>query len=87
MLDEDNDLRLWFETFEEEVAIENVTEDAKISVWFEGDELVAEGDIMLFNVNGQLMMNAVDRMNVAGLPVGVYVVRTTNGVAKVILGR
>lgn len=86
-LNKDNDLRLWFETFEEEVAIENVTEDAKISVWFEGDELVAEGDIMLFNVNGQLMMNAVDRMNVAGLPIGVYVVKTATGMTKVILGR
>ena len=88
-LNEDNDLGLWFEMLngDVEVAIENVTEDTKISVWFEGDELVTKGDMMLFNVNGQLVMYGVDRMNVVGLPIGVYVVKTATGMTKVILGR
>ena len=87
VLDEDNELLLWFEVIDEDVAIENVDEDVENVVWFEGEELVAEGDMMLFNVKGQLMMHGVNRMNVVGLPAGVYMVRTANGVAKVILGR
>ena len=86
-LSKDNDLNLWFEILEEGVAIENVTEDAEISVWFEGDELVTKGDMMLFNVNGQLVMYGVDRINVVGLPIGVYMVKTATGMTKVILGR
>jgi hypothetical protein len=83
---------LWFETFEEEVepepdSVENVVDNSQIVVWFEGDELVATGDMMLFNVNGQLVMCGAERMNVASLPMGVYVVRTSTGAAKVILGR
>lgn len=87
VLDEDNELLLWFEVIDEDVAIENVDEDVENVVWFEGEELVTEGDMMLFNVKGQLMMHGVNRMNVVGLPAGVYMVRTANGVAKVILGR
>ena len=68
-------------------AILRLIEPTDGEVWFEGEELVTEGDMMLFNVKGQLMMHGVNRMNVVGLPAGVYMVRTANGVAKVILGR
>ena len=84
VLEEGNDLRLWFEAFEEVVAVDDVKDDAKVVAWLEGDELVAEGEMYLFNINGQLMSQAVDRMNVVGLPAGVYVVRTVEGVAKII---
>ena len=84
VLEEGNDLRLWFEAFEEVVAVDDVKDDAKVVAWLEGDELVAEGEMYLFNINGQLMSQAVDRMNVVGLPAGVYVVRTAEGVAKII---
>lgn len=85
MLEEIGDLRLWFEDFDEIVAVEDVQENTRIVVWFEGDELVAEGEIYLFNLNGQLMSHTVNRMNVVGLPTGVYVAKTTEGVAKVII--
>ena len=90
VLDEDDVLRLWFESFEGEGnpdSVENVVDNSQIVIWVEGDELVAEGDMMIFNVNGQLMMYGVDRVNIASLPMDVYLVRTENGIAKVILGR
>lgn len=97
-LEEGNDLRLWFETFEEVFdpdpepepdpepdSVENVEDNKPMVVWFEGEELVAEGEFYLFNVSGQLMKQGVDRMNVGGLPAGVYVVRTAETAAKVII--
>ena len=95
-LEEGNDLRLWFETFEEVFdpdpepdpepdSVENVEDNKLMVVWFEGEELVAEGEFYLFNVSGQLMKQGVDRMNVGGLPAGVYVVRTAETAAKVII--
>ena len=90
VMEEENDMRLWFETFVEIIEpepdnVENVVDNSQILVWFEGDELVAEGEMYLFNANGQLIMRGEDRMNVVGLPVGVYVVRTIDGIAKVIV--
>ena len=88
VMEEANDMRLWFETFEEVVEpeadnVENVVDNSQMVVWFEGDDLVAEGDMYIFNINGQLVMRGENRMNVVGLPAGVYLVRTAVGVAKV----
>ena len=88
VMEEANDIRLWFETFEEVVepepdSVENVVDNSQIVVWFEGGELVAEGEMYLFNANGQLIMRGENRMSVAGLPTGIYIVRTAKGVAKV----
>lgn len=90
VMEEANDIRLWFETFEEVVEpeadnVENVVDNSQMVVWFEGDELVAEDEMYLFNTNGQLVMQGENRMNTVGLPAGVYVVRTAIGVAKVIV--
>ena len=85
VVEEGNDIRLWFEVFEEVVPdnVENVLENSEIVVWFEGDELVAEGEMYLFSMAGQLIMRGENRMNVSNLPVGVYVVRAAEGVVKV----
>lgn len=90
VMEEENDMRLWFETFVEIIEpepdnVENVVDNSQILVWFEGDELVGEGEMYLFNVNGQLIMQGENRMSVVGLSNGVYVVRTAEGVAKVIV--
>ena len=90
VMEEANDMRLWFETFEEVVVpdpdnVDNVVDNSQIVVWFEGDELVAEDEMYLFNTNGQLVMQGENRVNTVGLPAGVYVVRTAIGVAKVIV--
>jgi hypothetical protein len=85
VLGEGSNLHLWFEDEGKLVGVENVADDTNLVVWFEGDELVAEGEIYLFNLNGQLMSHTVNRMNVVGLPTGVYVAKTTEGVAKVII--
>ena len=81
-------IRLWFETFEEVVEpetdnVENVVDNSQMVVWFEGDELVADGEMYLYTTAGQLIMRGENRMNVASLPVGVYVVRAAEGVVKV----
>ena len=90
VMEEANDMRLWFETFEEVVVpdpdnVDNVVDNSQIVVWFEGDELVGDGEMYLFNTNGQLVMQGENRVNVVGLPAGVYVVRTAVGVAKVVV--
>ena len=82
---EKGELYLWFEKSVEETAVDNIKEDLAVIVWFEGDELVAEGEMYLFDINGQLLSQGVDRMNVAGLPAGVYVVKTTTATVKVIV--
>ena len=83
--EDENDMRLWFEVFEEVVPdnVDNVVDNSKIVVKFEGDELVAEGEMYLFSTTGQLLLRAENRMNVVGLPAGIYVVRAAEGVVKV----
>ena len=85
VFEEGNDMRLWFEIFEEIIPdnVDNVVDDSKIVVCFEGDELVADGEMYLYTTAGQLIMRGENRMNVASLPVGVYVVRAAEGVVKV----
>ena len=90
VMEEANDMRLWFETFEEVVVpdpdnVDNIVDNSQIVVWFEGDELVGDGEMYLFNTNGQLVMQGENRVNTVGLPASVYVVRTAIGVAKVIV--
>ena len=63
--------------------MDNVVDDSKIVVCFEGDELVADGEMYLYTTAGQLIMRGENRMNVASLPIGVYVVRAAEGVVKV----
>lgn len=85
VVEDENDMRLWFEVFEEVVPdyVDNVADNSKIVVKFEGDELVAEGEMYLFSTTGQLLMRVENRMNVAGLPAGIYVVKAAEGVVKV----
>ncbi len=64
-----------------ETALDNV----ETTVIFDGKVLMAEGDIHLFNMNGQLIMQGVDRMNVAELSSGVYVVKTATAIVKVVV--
>ena len=80
----DANLALWFE---KEMTGPNTAVDNVVAneVMFEGDYLIAEGNIYLFNVNGQLMMYGVDKMNISGMPAGVYVVRCADTAVKVLL--
>ena len=59
--------------------------EQKMIVWFEGDELVADGEVYLFDVNGRLMLHGDNRINVVGLPVGVYLVRTHQASSKIVI--
>ncbi len=70
---------------EEEGNIGTVLDNAERGVVFDGKVLMAEGDIYVFNVNGQLMMQGVNRLDVVELPIGVYVVRTTNAIDKFVV--
>ncbi len=81
----DANLALWFEKDIKgpNTALDNVIDNNVVK--FEGDYLIAEGNIYLFNVNGQLMMYGVDKMNISGMPAGVYVVRCADTAVKVIL--
>lgn len=65
----------------DETSLDNV----ESGVVFDDEVLRAEGDIYLFNVNGQLLLQGVDCVNVDALPAGVYVVRTDRATVKVIL--
>ena len=82
---EEGELYLWFEKPVEETAVDNVKEDLDVIVWFEGDELVADGEIYLFDVNGRLMLHGDNRINVVGLPAGVYVVRMHHASSKIVI--
>jgi hypothetical protein len=81
----DANLALWFEKEIQgpNTALDNVIDNNVVT--FEGDYLIAEGNIYLFNVNGQLKMYGVDKMNISGMPTGVYVVRCADTAVKVIL--
>lgn len=70
---------------EEEGNIGTVLDNVERGVVFDGKVLMAEGDIYVFNVNGQLMMQGVNRLDVVELPIGVYVVRTTNAIDKFVV--
>ena len=62
-------------------ALDNV----ETAIVFDGAELVASGDICVFGVNGQLMLQGVDCVSVDRLPAGVYVVKTATVATKIML--
>lgn len=64
---------------------ETALDKVETAVMFDGKVLVAEGDIYVFNVNGQLMMQGVNSVNVDELSTGVYVVKSANMVTKVVI--
>jgi hypothetical protein len=64
---------------------ETALDKVETAVMFDGKVLVAEGDIYVFNVNGQLMMQGVNSVNVDELSTGVYVVKSLNMVTKVVI--
>lgn len=71
--------------FEKEDDTETALDNIETAVVFDGEVLVAEGDIYLFNVNGQLLMQGVNRMDVTELSAGVYVVKTASTTAKIVI--
>ena len=71
--------------FEKEDDTETALDKIETAVVFDGEVLVAEGDIYLFNVNGQLLMQGVNRMDVTELSAGVYVVKTASTTAKIVI--
>ena len=71
--------------FEKEDDTETALDNIETAVVFDGEVLVAEGDIYLFNVNGQLLMQGVDCVSVDRLPAGVYVVKTATVATKIML--
>lgn len=64
---------------------ETALDDVEIAVVLDGTELVASGDICVFGVSGQLMLQGVDCVSVDRLPAGVYVVKTATATTKIIL--
>jgi hypothetical protein len=74
---------LLFEDDEENT--ETALDVVESAVVFDGEVLMAEGDIYLFNVNGQLIMQGADRMDVTELSAGVYVVKTASTTAKIVI--
>ncbi len=70
---------------EDDDDIETALDGVETAIVFDGEVLMAEGDIYLFNVNGQLIMQGANRMDVTGLSAGVYVVKSANTTAKVVV--
>jgi hypothetical protein len=71
--------------FEKEDDTETALDVVESAVVFDGNVLISEGDIYLFNVNGQLIMQGADRMDVTELSAGVYVVKTASTTAKIVI--
>ena len=71
--------------FEKEDDTETALDVVESAVVFDGNVLMAEGDIYIFNVNGQLIMQGADRMDVTELSAGVYVVKTASTTAKIVI--
>ena len=83
---DDIDLRLWFEdAVRLESDVDNVRGESETIVWFEGEDLVANGPMYIFNLNGILLARGENRMNLAEWPLGIYIVKTNAGVAKIAL--
>jgi hypothetical protein len=71
--------------FEKEDDTETALDVVESAVVFDGNVLISEGDIYLFNVNGQLLMQGVNHMDVTELSAGVYVVKTASTTAKIVI--
>ncbi len=68
-----------------ESGVENIISDSNNNISVIGNEIIANGEIYLYNINGQLILKGYDKLNLKNVINGVYIAKTAHATKKIIL--
>ena len=68
-----------------ESGVDNIISDSNNDISIIGNEIIANGEIYLYNINGQLILKGSDKLNLENVINGVYIAKTTHATKKIIL--
>lgn len=67
-----------------ESGIEDISNDSNSDIVINGDNLIADGEIHLYNISGQLILKGFDCLNLNNLINGVYIAKSSTSTMKIV---